>query len=351
MKKLSLLIVALLAFGSPSRGDDLNVVAEANAIYNLAQSASSVGDFDTIIGRTEQFMQLPLSQAHREYGQQTLAWAFNRRGEFKADEAMELAQKGDTKKATALMGQANADFESSIASNPNYWRPWQNRGISRATAGQFDLAIADFSRVLAIKPSHANAYLNRGEVFFEMGRYDQSIADFNRFLALKPGDSQAHTARGHAYFQLGRTTESLNDYNAAIALNPNEPASYADRGDVHQHLRNWRLAKADYEKVLSLNANYYRTQRNLAWLLATAADETIRNADRAVELSLAVRKAEGDQPTWRTRDILAAAYAQAGDFENAQAEIEQAILAAPKSQADILRQRKGQYLQNKPVVQ
>lgn len=343
-------LLLLMVAHAPLYGDD-NATAEASAIYALAKKVESVEDFTEMIGRCERFLQMPLTQEHRTYGVQSLAWALNRRGEIQSDKAMAIAATGDFNKSADLLELAHADFESAIESNPTFWRPWQNRGISFATAGEFERAINDFNRVLGMKPDYANAYINRGEVYFEIEKYDQALADFNRFIELKPDDAGAHTARGHTLFQMEKSAEALRDYDKAVSLTPESPTVYADRGDVYQHLHRWKEALADYEKSLQLSPQLYRTQRNLAWLLATAPDESIRNSKRAVELAQSARKLEGEQPNWRTLDILAAAHASAGDFENAQLQIEQAISSAPKSQHEILRQRKGQYLQEKAITQ
>ena len=71
-------------------------------------------------------------------------------------------------------------------------------------------------------------------------------------------------------------------------------------------MRKWantRLAIADSEASLSLMPDDTRTCNNLAWLLATCSDETLRNPARAVELARTAceRLGEADASAFLTR--------------------------------------------------
>jgi len=76
---------------------------------------------------------------------------------------------------------------------------------------------------------------------------------------------------------------------------------------------------------------------NLAWLLATSKDEKIRDGKQAV--ALAYEDCEANQ--WKNAknlDILAAAYAEAGDFGQAAGYAQKAIQAAdPAKEVDFAK--------------
>ena len=74
----------------------------------------------------------------------------------------------------------------------------------------------------------------------------------------------------------------------------------------------------------------------LAWVKATCPDDTIRNGSEAVVLATAVSKA-GPGASCQTLDILAAAYAEDGDFAKAVETAEQGLaLARAKPEAGSL---------------
>jgi len=92
----------------------------------------------------------------------------------------------------------------------------------------------------------------------------------------------AHSRRDSAWRRLQHFTEGIKEYDREIAAHP-------------------RFAPA-----------YYR----LAWILAAAPDDSVRDGRRAIELArLAVELSESDRPL--ALDALAAAHAEAGEFEQA----------------------------------
>ena len=75
-------------------------------------------------------------------------------------------------------------------------------------------------------------------------------------------------------------------------------------------------AIAEFQKVLELDPNHVTAQNNLAWMLATCPDASLRNGPKAVELAQrAVQLSAGMSP--QILDTLAAAYAEAGQFPEA----------------------------------
>lgn len=344
-------LIALFGVSQLQADDGLNAAQLASLIYQRTSTANTEEDLTVVVEASQRLAEIATTDDYRKYAKENLSWSYNRRGELRSDRAVELYEQGFDEVAATWEVGAKSDFDRAIASNPNHWRAWQNRGIARATNGELRMALADFTRVLALNPTYANAAINRAEVSFELGRYTEALNDFNKFLTLSPGDAAAHTGRAHTLFQLGRFKDSLVDYQRAVELSPQSANVYADRGDVYQHMHQWSKAHQDYQQALAIDADLYRTQRNLAWLLATTPDVQIQNGPKAVEYATAALKHEGDEPNWRTLDILAAAQARAGNFAAAQEKIELAIRKAPKSQQEILRQRSGQYLTEKPVTQ
>ena len=164
-----------------------------------------------------------------------------------------------------------------------------NLGDALARKGQPDEAMAHFEQAIKLQPDYAEAYYNRGNVLYAKGRIDEAIADFEKTLQIQPDDADAHTGLGNALLRKGALKEVIAHYNQAMALAPTDPHS----------------------------------RSNLAWVLATSSDASIRDGAKAVELAKqAVSLSGGREPLFlRT---LAAAYAETGHFSDGIAVIQQA---------------------------
>ena len=112
--------------------------------------------------------------------------------------------------------------------------------------------------------------------------YDKAIADYNEAIRLDPKDAAAYDNRGNAWQAKGEYDKAIADYNEAIRLDPKDADAYNGR----------------------------------AWLWATCPDARYRDGKQAVES--ATRACE--LTDWKNADhldTLAAAYAEAGDFDAA----------------------------------
>lgn len=91
-------------------------------------------------------------------------------------------------------------------------------------------------------------------------------------------------------------------------------AALFKRALTHSRQGRYKEALADYQRVYEINPTYSGVANNLAWLLATCPDDSLRDAKRAV--TLASQEVERKR-TWFTLDTLAAAYAEERQFRRA----------------------------------
>src|SRR5437764_1191815 len=159
--------------------------------------------------------------------------------------------------------------------------------------GRSNEAMVHYEEALRLQPYYADAYYNRGNVLFAKGRIDEAIADWEKALELQPNDADSHTGLGNALLRKGSLREAIAHYETALALAPEDP-----------HSRN-----------------------NIAWVLATAPDASIRNGARAVGFAQeAVQLSGGREP--RFLRTLAAACPESGQFSEAVAVARQAAAIA-----------------------
>jgi tetratricopeptide (TPR) repeat protein len=87
-------------------------------------------------------------------------------------------------------------------------------------------------------------------------------------------------------------------------------------GENARASRKWKDAVACYRKALAYKPAEPILLNNLAWILATCPDETIRSRQEALQLIVIV-ESDLAGATWWMLGTLAAAYAEAGDFAKA----------------------------------
>jgi len=126
-----------------------------------------------------------------------------------------------------------------------------------------------------------------------------------------------------ALFQKAAAAEKNHDHDAAIAaysqaieIDPKLVPAYFDRGSIYEKKGNHDKAVADLSKAIELDPNLAIAYNNLAWILATCSEASIRDGKKAVELATKAC----DLTHWQERaslDSLAAACAEVGDFDNA----------------------------------
>jgi tetratricopeptide (TPR) repeat protein len=125
--------------------------------------------------------------------------------------------------------------------------------------------------------------------------------------------AELYTLRANALSRLGRKSEAINDFQTAIKLSKTDPICRA----------------------------------GAAWLYATSEDGRIRNGAYAVALATEAAKLS----LWKddtVLDVLAAAYAEAGDFSSAQKWEEKAILHGSQQDVPFYQRRLLSYQAAKP---
>ena len=127
------------------------------------------------------------------------------------------------------------------------------------------------------------------------------------------------------------------------------PDGYYIRGVAYTHKNEWDKALTDFNTALVLNSNDFNALVARALLRATCPDAKSRDAKKALEDAMKA----GMQTKWQFPgcfDVVAAAYAEAGQFDAAVKWEKRAIAdpVFPSVAIDQARERLKLYEQSKP---
>jgi tetratricopeptide (TPR) repeat protein len=215
-----------------------------------------------------------------------------------------------------LIDQAIAQYRESLKLNADSAPTHYNLGVALSVQRSFEAAVAEFRDALRLDPDYAEAHNNLGALLSLHGSFDEAVAHYHRALTLRPDNVDAHNNLARVLWAQGHGTEAIDEFRKAAALGPDAPAPLA----------------------------------GLAWVRATAAEASMRDAGEAVRLAERAAELTGRRDA-SVLDTLAAAYASAGRFDQAVATARAAVGRAVASKAlDLaaqIRQRLALYQQGK----
>lgn len=267
---------------------------------------------------------------------------------LESDPAPELHHlRGIARLELGELREAVADFDAAIRGGLGASHVFVNRGLAWGRSGDYDRALADFTEAIQRDRRNPLAYFNRGVLYAHRRDEAAALADFNTALELEPTYAEAYNNRGLLYQQRGELDRALADFHAAIEHRPRYPAALTNRAYLHQEQGDYAAALADYAAALRIAPDAPAALNDLAWLLATCPDEHIRNGEYALRYAERACELSGE-PVVDYLDTLAAAAAEAGQFDRAAAVLQQALAMAPPEQQGELQERLALYQQRRP---
>jgi Flp pilus assembly protein TadD len=210
--------------------------------------------------------------------------------------------------------QAIVDFKQALNAERNdtlralYPQAYNDLGYAYLHEGQISNAVGNFEQALALRPHYPEAYYNLGRAFLANGQPDVAVDCFQRALGMDPSVAEIHCKLAAALAQWGRPAAAIAEYSRTLQLNP----------------------------ALDEAAN------NLALLLATCSDRSLRDGARAVVLARQASEHSHEQNP-AILGTLAAAYAEAGRLSEAEATAQRAQqLALAQNNPGLARQLESQ---------
>lgn len=201
------------------------------------------------------------------------------------------------------------------------------RGQSFMAGGDPTRAIEEFREAVRILPTDAHAANQLASALEAAGRFEEAGDAYRQALELRPGFAEAATGLARVLFEFGDHGAAASLLEDLISTDPAARDAYLQLGILEQARGRSRQAAETYLAGLRNGAFDPRIAIRLAWILATSPDPVLRDGKEAAAHAYRVCMLEMFQEP-ASLDVLAAAYAETGDFERSMATATRAVALA-----------------------
>jgi tetratricopeptide (TPR) repeat protein len=215
-------------------------------------------------------------------------------------------------------------WRTTLARNPASWMACDNLGNVLRDRGSLVEAIAQYRKALDLKPDYTEGHNDLGNALSEQEAVAEAIAQYRKALDLQPNFARAYYNLGNALIKQRAVAEAIAQYRKALSIQPrfadaqfNLGLALFQNGETKEALDSWQQA-------LAMKPDLLKVLNRQAWLLATTSDASLRNGAKAVALAEQANQwAGGGDPI--ILYTLAAAYAEAGRYDQAAATARKAL--------------------------
>ncbi|MFN0125215.1 MAG: ASPIC/UnbV domain-containing protein [Verrucomicrobiales bacterium] len=254
---------------------------------------------------------------------------------------LHLAGQVQSLRDGGYLDDARAEIRRALASSANA-PPSTRTQILRLLAdledeaGLHEAAAAAWKDALALTPADPALHLALGASLWKAQHPQDALDAFSKASTHSPDAAAFHNQLGKVWQALGEHARARDAFAASLATAPENPEVTFNLAVARQFTGQTAEAIATYEAVLKLTPTQSVTPlspasldaaSNLAWLLATSTNPTLRNPARALALAEQVNELTKGQSV-PVLDNLAAAHAAAGNFASATTIATQALALA-----------------------
>jgi tetratricopeptide (TPR) repeat protein len=271
-----------------------------------------------------------------------------RAGELAAPDANTLFLTGN-----ALISQGDLDaaidkLQEAVARSPRFVPAISSLGVAHQKRGELDEAARQYRRALEIDDANAAAHNNLAALYLAQSRWQAAMPHLRRAIEINPRYAKAHHNLGVACAKQKLWDQAIDSLERAVSIDPELAAAHRDLGGLQEALGADEQAVLHYRRALQLAPESLPTANNLAWLLATSRESSLRDGQEALRWAKRCAVATGYRQAG-VLNTLAAAYAEAGNFAQAVRWQEQALQLAPEAMKEGCRDRLAQFRDGQPV--
>ncbi|MFH0983231.1 MAG: sulfatase-like hydrolase/transferase [Planctomycetota bacterium] len=234
--------------------------------------------------------------------------------------------------AVPLVVEGKADeaivlLEPLVQRSPESFVLWEVLGEAYGTADRLEDAQQTLLRALALYPESAKTHATLAKVLAYRKRFGQAVEAARRALSYDPADEEAKRVLTLATADFAEQQAQVAAARQALASNPAAVDTRLRLSDLLLRTGQAREAQQVLREGLVLQPEDPLLADCLAWSLATSWDDGLRDAAEAVPLAQTACRGDGQRHA-KPLTTLAAAFAEAGQFDEAVAAAREALAAA-----------------------
>jgi len=248
------------------------------------------------------------------------------------------------------MAEDIVGFEMVLAAEPDQVMVHDDVALLYLRFGRVAEAAAHFRETVRLAPDSAATHYNLGTTLLQLGVLEEAVTQFEQALRLNPAYAQAHSNLGAALRSQGKLTEAIHHFRQSLLVGPGDGGALYNLANALTVRGDRTEAVAFYWRALEAQPDAPAPFAELAWILATDPDPTLRDPTEAVRLAERAAQLTGHQDA-QALDSLAAAYAAVGRFGQAETTARAALALLLPTQNELtgaVRQRVELYADGRP---
>jgi tetratricopeptide (TPR) repeat protein len=215
------------------------------------------------------------------------------------------------------LDQAGDGFASIVKDAPQFAEAYLNLGLVREEQGRHGDAIASFQKALELKPRLRGANLFIGVAEFRSNRLDPASVALRKETAISPKDANAWMWLGIVELEKGIGEEATEALDKAAKLAPDNVDILYHRGRAHLF-----VSKDSYARMFKADPKSWRVRQ----LLAEANADAERHMDAIAEYQAAIKLAPNEP---RLHEELGTEFRVAGKMPEAEEAFRQELEIDP----------------------
>lgn len=224
-----------------------------------------------------------------------------------------------------------------------------NQGVALIQLKRPAEATLDFREALRLHPEVAETWAELGEALRSQHRLDEALAAFQQAKQLRPDSWRPVFQIGLVWIEKREYERARSTLESATRMDGAGAEAFRALASASQNAGHYREAEAAWRRARELAPGDHQAPMQLAFLLATCPDPALRNGAEALALAQQVARARPDDVA--ALDVLAAAHAEQGHWDEALATIRRAREIAEQRaipELPLLRERELLYARRKP---
>ncbi len=181
---------------------------------------------------------------------------------------------------------------------------------------QTDASSNAFQKAISYRPDDLRFRNDYANLLAELGKLPEAAEQLEQAKRMNPQETSVQRKLAMVYVALGKSAAAIEQFQSLLEVEPKDVASWYNLANSYRVVGQWEKALDAYRRTLEIEPKMALAANNLAWILATHPQDSLRNGKEAVRWATQVcQQTNHKQPSFL--DTLACAYAENGEFDKA----------------------------------